>query len=214
MSVASGFDSKEKAEKESVTEKRAMAHSLRQRASPSSKRSRARNFSSNDAKVAEISSDRNKRDVHNTKKQIHNQRSRSFATVALAVACALGLSLVFWWNHNEVLPRAYALCSREGGIYTVDDEHPQVECIVVYDKLILATGSIGERRLYPLAKGSADLFLSRRNQETFRRYRFDWTCIVFPSVEACEERFEVLLYEAWSRSRTGTFWCVSPVLTI
>lgn len=42
------------------------------------------------------------------------------------------------------LPKTYALCSREGGIYTVDENQPTAECIVIHDSRILSVGSLGK----------------------------------------------------------------------
>lgn len=42
------------------------------------------------------------------------------------------------------LPKTYALCSREGGIYTVDENQPTAECIVINDSRILSVGSLGK----------------------------------------------------------------------
>lgn len=39
------------------------------------------------------------------------------------------------------LPESYGLCSESGRIYTVDDDQPTVDCILVHKDEIMATGS-------------------------------------------------------------------------
>ncbi|KAJ7864326.1 amidohydrolase family-domain-containing protein [Mycena leptocephala] len=41
----------------------------------------------------------------------------------------------------------YALCSRQGNIYTVDSDNSQVDCLVVNDSFIAATGSLAATKL-------------------------------------------------------------------
>ena len=56
---------------------------------------------------------------------------------------ALGLTLLIRGKSSR-LPNAYAICSREGRIYTVERRYPQVECIAVLGSRILSVGSIGD----------------------------------------------------------------------
>ena len=77
-----------------------------------------------------------------SRKNVDRQSRSLAATFTFAVVCAVGLASIIG-RRKEMLPRAYALCSGEGSIYTVDDKSPQVECIVVYDSRILSVGSIG-----------------------------------------------------------------------
>lgn len=55
---------------------------------------------------------------------------------------ASALFLVFRSSQSSILPASYALCSREGNIYTVNEEKPKVECCVVHNGRIADTGSI------------------------------------------------------------------------
>ena len=60
----------------------------------------------------------------------------------LALLCAFGFYLLIQGQHSG-LPRAYALCSKEGDIYTVDPNTPRAECVVVHDSRIISVGTIG-----------------------------------------------------------------------
>lgn len=42
------------------------------------------------------------------------------------------------------LPADYALCSKEGKIYTVDESNPQTDCIVVRGNKIVDWGRVGK----------------------------------------------------------------------
>lgn len=64
-----------------------------------------------------------------------------FILVALAV---FALSFLFKERLDSVVPKTYAVCSKEGSIYTVDESKPRVECIVVHGSKIIDTGSAGE----------------------------------------------------------------------
>ncbi|THH07934.1 hypothetical protein EW145_g3049 [Phellinidium pouzarii] len=66
-------------------------------------------------------------------------------TLILAVLCVLGLSLLIRRRPSS-LPKTYALCSREGNIYTVDDINTRTECIVVHHSQILSVGTLDETR--------------------------------------------------------------------
>ncbi|KAI5118629.1 hypothetical protein M0805_006996 [Coniferiporia weirii] len=66
-------------------------------------------------------------------------------TLILAILCALGLSYLLRGRSSN-LPITYALCSKEGNIYTVDDARPQAECIVVHNSRILSVGTLADTR--------------------------------------------------------------------
>lgn len=53
----------------------------------------------------------------------------------------------FLWFYTQVPPASvdcFAICSRAGKrVYTVDDDNPTVQCLVVQDGFIVDTGSLG-----------------------------------------------------------------------
>jgi hypothetical protein len=62
------------------------------------------------------------------------------------VLLSLASSLAIWVCKGgpEVLASNYAVCSRVGAkVYTVDDNNPTVQCLVVHDAFIVDTGSLG-----------------------------------------------------------------------
>lgn len=69
-------------------------------------------------------------------------RTTRSALLIIAALIALGLFTVSR-GRSASLPRTYALCSRDGNIYTVDKELPKAECIVVHNSRILSVGSLG-----------------------------------------------------------------------
>lgn len=70
-------------------------------------------------------------------------QKRTRLPIALALSALLASALFLLPRDNSTnLPASYALCSREGNIYTVDDSKPRVECCVVHRGRIADTGSI------------------------------------------------------------------------
>ena len=76
-----------------------------------------------------------------------SNRSRRTPLV-LALIFLFGVSFVLRGRQTG-LPRTYALCSKEGSIYTVDKDAPQVECIVVHNSRILSVGNLGTITNFP-----------------------------------------------------------------
>lgn len=60
----------------------------------------------------------------------------------LALLLALGVT----WFKPETHSSDYAVCSPNNKIYTVDTDHPNVQCIVVHDTLIADIGDIGAHK--------------------------------------------------------------------
>ncbi|EJD04927.1 uncharacterized protein FOMMEDRAFT_105127 [Fomitiporia mediterranea MF3/22] len=58
------------------------------------------------------------------------------------IICSFGLSLLLRGRFSA-LPKTYALCSKQGNIYTVDASTPRAECIVVHESRILSVGTLG-----------------------------------------------------------------------
>ena len=79
----------------------------------------------------------------NTVFRPHHGKPRSVFTLLLVVLGSSLLALVLTKSRSNVTPKSYAICSKEGRIYTVDETKPSVECIVVHYNRILATGSLG-----------------------------------------------------------------------
>ena len=69
---------------------------------------------------------------------------QSPSRVAGTALCVAGLVLYLLRSSSFFASSSYTLCTRGGArIYTVTDAKPRVECIVVNDKRIEATGSFG-----------------------------------------------------------------------
>ncbi|THH07935.1 hypothetical protein EW145_g3048 [Phellinidium pouzarii] len=87
------------------------------------------------------------------------RRTRSPLGLISALLCSLSLYLLVLWCPSS-LPESYALCSKEGNIYTVDDTNPRADCIVVHHSRILSVGTLHETKnryrnagkISPLAK--------------------------------------------------------------
>ncbi|KLO17744.1 hypothetical protein SCHPADRAFT_820968 [Schizopora paradoxa] len=62
-------------------------------------------------------------------------------TLLFIFLVGISLALIFS-NRSRGLPADYALCSREGRVYTVDESNPQTECIVVHGNKIIDWGKI------------------------------------------------------------------------
>ncbi|KAJ7181816.1 hypothetical protein C8R46DRAFT_1068319, partial [Mycena filopes] len=64
----------------------------------------------------------------------------------LSVAvCGLALGLAMYLAGP---PTTYAVCSRNGKIYTVDPKNSQVDCIVVNHSIIVATGTLADTKVF------------------------------------------------------------------
>lgn len=64
-------------------------------------------------------------------------------TLLLLVLGSILLAFGLRKARSDTIPKSYAICSKEGRIYTVDETKPTVECFVVHNKRILAIGSLG-----------------------------------------------------------------------
>lgn len=77
--------------------------------------------------------------------QAQSQRDRKVFSWSL-VAGGLVLIASFFLSSklaSSLIPKSYALCSREENIYTVDESKPRVQCIVVHRSRILDTEDLG-----------------------------------------------------------------------
>ena len=71
------------------------------------------------------------------------KRQHGFPPRTLLFIFLVGISLAtIFSNRSRGLPADYALCSREGKVYTVDRSNPQTECIVVHGSKIIDWGRI------------------------------------------------------------------------
>ncbi|KAH8112103.1 amidohydrolase family-domain-containing protein [Phellopilus nigrolimitatus] len=75
----------------------------------------------------------------------HITYQKPFALILIIIA-AFGFAFLLRGRSSR-LPKTYALCSKEGNIYTVDAAHPRVECVVVHNSRILSVGSLAETRV-------------------------------------------------------------------
>ncbi|KAJ7182054.1 amidohydrolase family-domain-containing protein [Mycena filopes] len=69
-------------------------------------------------------------------------------TIALKLSvavCGLALGLAIYLAGP---PTTYAVCSRNGKIYTVDQTNSQVDCIVVNNSIIVATGTLADTKQF------------------------------------------------------------------
>lgn len=66
-----------------------------------------------------------------------------FATWSLIIA-AISILLAATLSIYRTSPDAYAICSEQDKIYTVDANNSRVQCIVVQDAFITDTGSLSE----------------------------------------------------------------------
>lgn len=71
------------------------------------------------------------------------QKTPRTPTLLLLILGSILLAFGLRKARSDVVPKSYAICSKEGKIYTVDETKPNVECFVVHNKRILATGSLG-----------------------------------------------------------------------
>lgn len=71
------------------------------------------------------------------------QKTPRTPTLLLLILGSILLAFGLRKARSDVVPKSYAVCSKEGKIYTVDETKPNVECFVVHNKRILATGSLG-----------------------------------------------------------------------
>lgn len=77
------------------------------------------------------------------------RRARPIFQLMLTVVAALSLSLIFRGRVSS-LPNTFAVCSPEKRIYTVDEEQPRAECILVHESRIIAIRSLGELFLFSI----------------------------------------------------------------
>lgn len=88
---------------------------------------------------------------------------------ALVSAIAISIFFVLLWPKYRRDPRTYALCSPNGQfIYTVDEDQPTVQCILVDKTRIVKVGSLGWSSTAPLAHKSFE----QHEQRTFHLNSF------------------------------------------
>ena len=76
-----------------------------------------------------------------------SNRLAAFVTLkSVLIFSSLAISACFW-IYTQVSPASvscYAICSRSGKrVYTVDDNYPTVQCLVIQDEFIVDIGSLG-----------------------------------------------------------------------
>lgn len=99
-------------------------------------------------------------------------RQRHVALI-LVIICAFGLSVIFNRRLSS-LPKAYALCSREGSIYTVDVDAPQVECIVVSGSRIMSVGTLGKCSLFHISQSISYVCICSLNSHRWNSEALWW----------------------------------------
>lgn len=75
----------------------------------------------------------------------HEQHAFPPRIVLLVFLVGLLLASIFLQRRRD-LPANYALCSKEGKVYTVDESNPQTECIVVHGNKIVDWGKISKQK--------------------------------------------------------------------
>ncbi|CAL1708111.1 unnamed protein product [Somion occarium] len=73
-------------------------------------------------------------------------RMTAIRVVVAGLLGFFGLRAAQKWGRSEV-PDAYALCSPEGKIFTVDEANPEVECMVIHGSHFSDVGSLADIRL-------------------------------------------------------------------
>lgn len=72
--------------------------------------------------------------------------SASVVLNSVLIFSSLAVSAFFWVYKRVPLAsvNSYAICSRSGArVYTVDDDNPTAQCLVIQDEFIVDTGSLG-----------------------------------------------------------------------
>ena len=86
-----------------------------------------------------------------TLSQRPKRKMTPLALSLVLVASALSLSRTLYSAHATVAEKpttSYAICSKEGlNVYTVDTANTKVECLVVEDSLVAATGTMSKLTL-------------------------------------------------------------------
>ncbi len=80
----------------------------------------------------------------NSQARSAGDRNLSPRTILVIFLTGLLLANIYLKGRSRDLPDNYALCSREGKVYTVDESKPQTECIVVHGNKFVDWGKISK----------------------------------------------------------------------